>query len=247
MKKAVCLFVCISSIFIFSACHETKEELKKLEKVKKIPLGYWMLPGIGSVTGRRTDEYISFIKKQDKIFFEFIEVSYKSRMPGDHVTKITEGPYELSYVNNELSFQVRNQTFKYTYREEGTKLVFPAIIKIDDRSWKFMNSLDSCIIHCENNPEVIQQGKASFPSANWEGIKQSYIFTEKNSKRIDFFIHYNDQAKKEYSLIWDDLGKPRIEPNNEHFGIWQKWYTRISEEEFEKIKNIPESETVLFY
>ena len=179
MKKMVCLFVCIYSIFIFSACLETKKELKQSEKVIKLPLGHWELAGFGTVTGKRTDKYISLFKKEDKTFIEFTSVFYKSRFPKYPVTKNTKGPYELSYVDNELSFQVKNQKFKYTYRVEGGKLVFPAIVKVDDRSWKFMNSLESCIFHCENNPEVVQQGKASFPSVHWDGIKKTYLFTKK--------------------------------------------------------------------
>jgi hypothetical protein len=193
-----------------------------LEKENLLREGKWINRGVKNIIGEGTDRIIEINKNENDFEMLITEIKYYSvnDKERDKPGKQIKGPYKIKIIDNLLKIEDQTEIDIKTFRYEKGMLVWPAIVKTKNNSWYYKSNKDEYSFVCDDNPEMIEIGNATFSSTSSKSIgwEQYYRLIKPNNKiekeRRDLIFYEKNKDGKTYEwakLIWDTYGNPRFE------------------------------------
>ncbi len=200
--------------------------------------GCWIARGPRSVTGAGMDLLlkIDFDKTSGKYRLIRAKVNYSSRNPRQSPKVQIEGPFEVTLNKDLLSFDDGKKQ-EFTFRKEDDVLVMPAFVESDKQTWRFKSPRQEGTFECKSDWQTTASGKASFPTVQQAGLRQSFhSVVEGSTRRIDFRDHRgNAKPHTQCSLVWDQHGSPRFEGSSWYHEFGERRFASIDQATYQKM------------
>jgi hypothetical protein len=100
------------------------------------------------------------------------------------VTRMDFEPVELSWVDGAFGFPDpanHDLAERITVELRGGKLLLPAIVQRDERTWEYRSWMDGGVMQCAFDPLRVPSGPATHPFAVWGGQPSTYRTTQVDS------------------------------------------------------------------
>jgi hypothetical protein len=140
-------------------------------------VGSWSERSSLTPDGRGVLNSLHITRDASHWYIAFTRTTYKGGSAAPE--SATTGPLEA--VVDRSTVRIKEDGREYTYRIEGDRLLLPAVVPLDDRTWVIRSPdirPEEGTFRCEHNPSEVPVGKASFPSVKWEGLQQFYVLEE---------------------------------------------------------------------
>ena len=142
-------------------------------------IGSWNYNESRTVKGSGSGQIVTFAKSNEQWTITLTKVSYSSRTTP---AKEARGPFAVSAKNGSLVFKDGKQTVEYTYAFDTNDLILPALVRVDDRTWRIKSPDEKeAVFRCEFDPFTVPVGKAEFRTANPFEWPRYYIYDASRS------------------------------------------------------------------
>jgi hypothetical protein len=162
-------------------------------------------------------------------------------------TKETSGPFPVAAKDGVLVITNGDKTSEYTYAVKTNGLMLPALLTVDDRTWRIKSPAEEYVFHCEFNPLVTPVGKADFPTPASLQQPRYYIYErgpntrpgDYSARQLRFMVRMPDGSLYgDPALIWDEFGQPRFYGGSGYL-CREVFYNRISDDNWRKLESLP--------
>ena len=197
--------------------------------------GVYTYQGPRNILGEGRDTVVTLEKKQSKWFISYRYLQHFS-FKDKNVKKLPEetvaGPFAVTVAGPILEYEGPNGVEKISYRFEGTSLVMPAVVRLDDRTWmcqttetgqdrskkRLITRPEKYVWRCQNVPTKTHQGEAEFPpygrQVGESKGQYTYLFSQEKDKAggttsvMRFLSASKDKkdATESCRLTWDAEG-----------------------------------------
>lgn len=241
----------IPMLFSATVVAQSDAEAETVSTVSQSVEGNWIWRSPKTVTGMGGDVVVELRETGDSWTITLTSIYYDSRNTG---RATVHGPVDAQIRAGVLSYIEGGEKREQTIRLENGRLVFPAIVQTDPKTW-VLKSIGSrgatgariWQFQCDFDPLVTPVGKASFPGVEWEGRQQFYVYeqgdsslrTEPRPSRLRFLVRMKEGTlHPACELIWDQRGRPRF-----HGGSWyrlaERRFKELSDSELHRVKELP--------
>jgi hypothetical protein len=216
--------------------------------------GSWIARN-GSIIGKGRDEVVTFAKDRSGWTMQITSVYNSGVNSKDTPTRSIAGPFRIDIRNGVIRSKDHCKAVEYTFLLNEGILTFPALIQVNDRTWKFAYPPYFHECRCDSNPKEMPVGKAEVSSGAFTGVKSYpayYIYEDGpyvpppkiRAKYLRFMTRLPDGTVREvFRLIWDEYGSPRYDGDN-HLNLYERRHLLMSEAEIEAINRLPIREPI---
>lgn len=215
--------------------------------------GRWIQRGPYSPIHRGADRILSIEPDADGWSISFASVHHPGvNRPELSLTFSAEAPVPLTWRDGALEFPERrldDRVQRVTVDLRAGKLVFPALVRQDARTWECRGYSQGASFICEHDPLLVPAGSASHDEQHWVGQPARYETKETNApfergRRvtvIEFWQRRPDGGEELCAELFPDLGEAgafvRMWGGSKVYS-GQSWEP-LSDEEWERLRALP--------
>jgi hypothetical protein len=203
--------------------------------------GVYTNQGTRNILGQGLDTVVNLQKKQNKWFISYRYIQHFSVNVKKPPEETVAGPFAVTVAGPVLEYQGLNGVEKISYRFDGTSLVMPAVVRLDDRTWMcqttetlrdpstnhLITRPEKYVWRCRADPTKTHQGEAEFPpfgSVPGESKGQyTYVFSQEmdTASRTISVLQFLEASKDKKNatescrLTWDAEGAIRFDARSE--------------------------------
>ena len=250
MKRLIVITTLFSVMVVVAQSNVEEETVSTISQSFE---GNWIWRSSKTPLGEGDDEVVELRENGDSWTISFTSIHHRFRNTRQASRKIVRGPFDAQIQDGILAYTENGEKRERTIRFENGRLVFPAIVQTDSRTWVFKAAVSRAgtgtrvfQFQCEFDPLKTPVGKATFPGVNWEGRQQFYVYeqgeysqkTDSRPRRLKFLQRMKDGALHlNCELIWDQYGAPRFQGSSWYLFAEYR-FEKLSDDELNRVKEL---------